>query len=461
MGLFGAGDPPCPAGSICSGQSKTPVGRTYRTVKKPKPGGGTETVTQAVNTGTDIYHASASKVNTDGTVTTDVYIIKNGQWKKAATTTDGGKSYTYDDDVAGAGLKKELNNPDGAIHKNVDANINKAADSAGVTKDIKDNMVDGNGNTANDADEPAKDGEGDADTPTAPKKPGSDVQQRTEYEQVLRYPIDINTETQDFLKIMMVEYEPRGLTPGGGGLGIAPRGNLELTLSDDTAGGREILSNIYLPIPNGIADSNGVDWGTDEINAAEAIGTDLLGKLIQGGDVAGSATAAKEGVQGNAEGVKDAAAAAITQSITGVNKLARESGVVLNNNLELLFKGPSLRDFSFNFNLSARSTDEGNSIMKIIRTLKQGMSAKKSDGFLFIKSPHTFFLGYYKGDKIHPYLNRFKECALTNLSINYAPAQYSTYVDGVITNYQVTMSFKELEPVFDDDYGNDYENIGF
>ena len=99
--------------------------------------------------------------------------------------------------------------------------------------------------------------------------------------------------------------------------------------------------------------------------------------------------------------------------------------------------------------------------MKIIRTLKQGMSAKKSDGFLFIKSPHTFFLGYYKGDKIHPYLNRFKECALTNLSINYAPAQYSTYVDGVITNYQVTMSFKELEPVFDDDYGNDYENIGF
>ena len=66
MGLFGAGDPPCPAGSICSGQSKTPVGRTYRTVKKPKRGGGTEEVTQAVNTGTDIYHASATKLNPDG-----------------------------------------------------------------------------------------------------------------------------------------------------------------------------------------------------------------------------------------------------------------------------------------------------------------------------------------------------------------------------------------------------------
>ena len=53
------------------------------------------------------------------------------------------------------------------------------------------------------------------------------------------------------------------------------------------------------------------------------------------------------------------------------------------------------------------------------------------------------------------------KCALTNLAINYAPAQYSTYVDGVMTQYQVTMTFKELEPVFDDDYGNDYSNIGF
>ena len=461
MGLFGAGDPPCPAGSICSGQSKTSVGRTYRTVKKPKKGGGTEEVTQAVNTGTDIYHASASKVNTDGTVTTDVYIIKNGSWQKAATTTDGGKSYTYDDDAAGAGLKNELNNPDGAIHKNVDANINKAADNAGVTKDIKDNMVDGNGNTANDADDGADDG-GDNDAPTAPAKPGSDPQQRLDYGrgEPLRYPVDLATTTQDFMKIMMVEYQPRGLNFQGG-LGIPSRGNLETILSDTTAGGRNILKNIYLPIPNGIQDSNGVDWDADRIDVVQALGTDLVGELIQGGDVAGTAGAAADAVEKNADGVKEAAAAKITESITGVNKLARETGAVLNNNLELLFKGPQLRDFSFTFNMSARSAVEGQTIMQIIRTLKQGMSAKKSDGFLFIKSPHTFFLGYYKGTELHPYINRFKECALTNLAVNYAPAQYSTYVDGVMTNYQVTMTFKELEPVFDDDYGDDYTNIGF
>ena len=292
-----------------------------------------------MNTGTDIYHASASKVNKDGTVTTDVYIIKDGQWKNSATTTDGGKSYTYDDDVAGAGLKNELNNPDGAIHKNVDANINKAADSAGVTKDIKDNMVDGNGNTANDADDGADDG-GDNDAPTEPKKPGSDPQQRLDYgrEAPLRYPVDLAQESQDFLKIMMVEYQPRGLNFQGG-LGIPSRPNLSVTQKADsqTVGDRNILKSIYLPIPNGVQDSNGVDWDADRIDVVR-YRTDLVGKLIQGGDVAGTAGAA-DAVTDNTDAVKEAASAKITESITGVNKLARETGAVLNNNLELLFKG--------------------------------------------------------------------------------------------------------------------------
>ena len=84
MGLFGAGSPPCPEGSTCSGQSRTYVGKTYRQVRRNLRGGRSEVVTQAVNPGTSIYHASASKINPDGSVTTDVYIIKDGSWQKAA-----------------------------------------------------------------------------------------------------------------------------------------------------------------------------------------------------------------------------------------------------------------------------------------------------------------------------------------------------------------------------------------
>ena len=108
MGLFGAGDPPCPAGSICSKQARTFVGR------KTAPGAmGSTNVTDP---GTGIYHSSATKLNSDGSSTTDVYIIKDNEWQKAATTTDGGKTYTFDDDVAGAGFKNELSDPEGGIH---------------------------------------------------------------------------------------------------------------------------------------------------------------------------------------------------------------------------------------------------------------------------------------------------------------------------------------------------------
>ena len=57
MGLFGAGNPPCPAGSICSGQARTFVGR------KTAPGAmGSTNVTDP---GTGIYHASATKLHSD------------------------------------------------------------------------------------------------------------------------------------------------------------------------------------------------------------------------------------------------------------------------------------------------------------------------------------------------------------------------------------------------------------
>ena len=90
------------------------------------------------------------------------------------------------------------------------------------------------------------------------------------------------------------------------------------------------------------------------------------------------------------------------------------------------------------------------------------MSAKKAADFLFVKSPHTFFLGYYKGAELQPFMNRFKECALTSMSVQYAPdGPFATFTDGSMTSYGMSLTFQELEPVFDNDYGEDYKNIGF
>jgi hypothetical protein len=83
------------------------------------------------------------------------------------------------------------------------------------------------------------------------------------------------------------------------------------------------------------------------------------------------------------------------------------------------------------------------------------MAPIRSKANLFLKAPHTFNLQYKHKGQNHQYLNRFKECALTACEVDYTPEQsYSTYEDGVMTAYSLSLSFTELEPLYNDDYEN-------
>jgi len=84
------------------------------------------------------------------------------------------------------------------------------------------------------------------------------------------------------------------------------------------------------------------------------------------------------------------------------------------------------------------------------------MAPRKSDSNLFLLSPHTFKITYIHKNQegSHKFLNKFKECALTNLTTNYTPeGQYATFYDGPMVSYEIQMQFQELEPVFNEDYG--------
>ena len=251
MGLFGAGDPPCPAGSICSGQAATMVGR-----KTEKRGSRTFTTNQ----GTKIYHATTTTLRTDGPPITDVYIIKDGSWQKAASTTDGGQTYTFDDDVAGAGLKNELSDPNGGIHRNVNANINKAADRAGVPKETKDTLVNTNPNQAGDNE--GETGDTQPITSTSPLVsrdiPASDNTRKTFGNHI--YPIDLGKTKQDVIKFTMLEYVPKDFNQSGQ-FGFSNR---------DKPENRNPIGTVILPIPGGIQDNNSVSWAGQNMNALEA-----------------------------------------------------------------------------------------------------------------------------------------------------------------------------------------------
>ena len=83
---------------------------------------------------------------------------------------------------------------------------------------------------------------------------------------------------------------------------------------------------------------------------------------------------------------------------------------------------------------------------------------------LFLKAPNTFQIHYmHKGTEEHPYIGRPKECAMTSFEVDYTPdGNYSTLRDGFMTSYTISMSLKELEPVFYEDYDEFPEDqIGF
>jgi hypothetical protein len=222
-----------------------------------------------------------------------------------------------------------------------------------------------------------------------------------------------------------------------------------------------IIGSVVLPIPAGIGDNQTVSWGGNNMNA---LNTELakmaLAGIDKGVDAAiDSLSKSVDKVANNSDEVKSGIALALAGAATGNEALVtRSAGVVMNPNMELLFGGPSLRPFSFNFQLSPRSAKEAQSVIKIIRFFKQGMSAIRSKSNLFLKSPHTFQIRYkHRGrqGQEHKYLNKFKECALMGFGVQYTPTgNYSTFSDGVMTQYQISMQFQELEPIFNDDYGN-------
>ena len=280
--------------------------------------------------------------------------------------------------------------------------------------------------------------------------------------ETLVYPQTLRQEgsnSQDRIKLQMLEYAPKSFGLSQGQLsGVGPRPK-----------NRKGLGSVYLPIPGGIMDSNTVSWGSDSMSAVD-IGVASLALSLLQDDMEKTKTKLSSGMgaaAAGAEEIKQAMGSAFAGMAAGKaggqQILQRTEGAILNPNMELLFNNPALRQFNFSWKLAPRSADEAKEVIQIIRFFKQGMAPIRQEPNLFLKSPNTFQLTYKHKASDHKFLNKFKECALLNCGVQYTPdGNYATYEDGVMTAYQMTLSFQELDPVYSDDYeGISNTEIGF
>ena len=287
-----------------------------------------------------------------------------------------------------------------------------------------------------------------ANVPATPSRPSA----RESFGEGIVYPLGLGNSKQDIITFNMLKYEPKKFQ----GLGFSERNSL-----------RNSIGSVILPVPGGIQDANSVNWGSSDMNPLEiALASMSLGFINEG--ESGLVEASKnvgQGLKAGSGDVKTALAAMFASQATGARDLlTRTTGAIINPNMELLFKGPQLRPFTFTFKMSARSQDEAKNIIKIIRFFKQGMAPIQSASNIFLKSPHTFRIQYkLRGETDHPYIGKIKECALQSCGVQYTPeGTYATYHDGVMASYQMTLTFSELEPVFNNDYEDDNDqSIGF
>ena len=234
---------------------------------------------------------------------------------------------------------------------------------------------------------------------------------------------------------------------------------------------------IELPIPQELTDSNSVTWGEDRINALEMAALEVAQGVMAtegvGENAAQLANAAVTalntgisipGLDSDTQGavraaISGAAIGAIGSNVSSKSVIARSTGQIMNNNLELLFQGVNLRSFPFTITFSPRDDRESRMVKDIIRRLKQSMAPKVGDkaagaaGGIFLKSPDVFQLKYLKDGTDHPFLNSFKLAALTGMTVNYTNAgTYTTYEDGTPVNLRMSLTFKELNPIYAEDY---------
>ena len=237
---------------------------------------------------------------------------------------------------------------------------------------------------------------------------------------------------------------------------------------------------IELPIPQEVNDANSVTWGEDSLNifqlaglaAAQRIMTrpgetfqDVANLIQKGIDLPNVDDNVKNAVLA---GISGQAINALGGNVSPGSVIARSTGQILNSNLELLFKGVNLRSFPFSVTFSPRNFEEAIRVKTIIRYLKQTMAPKtgvEGGGTgIFLKSPDVFSLRYLHKGADHPFLNSFKLCALTGLNVNYTNAgTYASYDGGTPVNIRMNMTFKELNPIYSEDYEGmgDNDGVGF
>jgi len=309
-----------------------------------------------------------------------------------------------------------------------------------------------------------------------PFNPG-DFEQRKSFGP-LKYPDSINS-GQDRIIITQFQYKRSGV--------LQREGNFNNVLGEknEDKSLKNVVGSVTLPMPNDISETNSVGWGEDSLSNIAAGAMGALGDVTAGvaganlGQIKEGLTTLESFLKSEGVGTRarqfltvKAAAGIVGKLGVQVNPeafITRSTGAAINPNLELLFNGPKLRQFGFQFKMTPRDKGEADQIRRIIRFFKQGMSPRKGikeETSFFLGTPNVFKLQFKSGNSELKSIGKIKTCALVSFAVNYTPdGFYAAYTDPAAGGSQpvsviIQLGFTELTPIFNDEYDDNQDDIG-
>ena len=180
----------------------------------------------------------------------------------------------------------------------------------------------------------------------------------------------------------------------------------------------------------------------------ENVDTGIVGVMAGLFDGKGSLLESLKGVGANF--LETVTKSAIEIALPGIGAAVDKGrGFSQNPNAEMVFKSVPFRSFNFPFEFAPKNEKEKDEVQRILELFKFHMLPEKfSEGYL--TAPAQFQITYMYRDGANMYIPKISRCALTDMSIDYAPQGVFTTFKGddkgaapVLTKMDLT--FTEME----------------
>jgi len=292
----------------------------------------------------------------------------------------------------------------------------------------------------------------------------------------LRYPANVAMKEQsDYVMFEFYEYQPpfQNINRDNTQAKAGPLGAYNESVSSSRLYEKTSGKTIVLYMPEDISTGYKANWSGKAFSNQGRNILSLAGSGDAGQLLSNAGTLVDDAI---GQLIPNASAAAIQETISKITGesvepndiFASTRGVILNPNVELLFSGIDLRNFSLNFKLVPRNSGESDMIKQIILEFKKAMLPKFAKGTElplttllaspqdiqgnFIRVPNVCRVSFMRGGNLNPDVTQYKMCAITQVDVNYTPdGTYATYTDGSMVAIQLSLAFQETKLIFSEE----------